>query len=54
MIEKRAKELAQKIVLRTSNSMKLEDQENSGERIEKAIQEKTEEIKEELPKYLWE
>lgn len=54
MIEKRAKELAQQIVLRTSNSMKLEDQENSGERIEKAIQEKTEEIKEELPKYLWE
>lgn len=54
MIEKRAKELAKKIVLRTSNSMKLEDQENSAERIEKAIQEKTEEIKEELPKYLWE
>lgn len=54
MIEKRAKELAQKIVLRTSNSMKLEDQENSAERIEKAIQEKTDEIKDELPKYLWE
>ncbi|SEP18140.1 mobile mystery protein A [Mucilaginibacter sp. OK283] len=54
MIEKRAKELAQKIVLRTSNSMKLEDQENSGERIEKAINEKAEEIKAELPKYLWE
>jgi predicted DNA-binding mobile mystery protein A len=54
MIEKRAKELAEKIVLRTSNSMKLEDQENSGERIEKAIQEKAEEIKAELPKYLWE
>lgn len=54
MIEKRAKELARKIVLRTSNSMKLEDQENSAERIEKAINEKAEEIKEELPKYLWE
>lgn len=54
MIEKRAKELAKKIVLRTSNSMKLEDQENSAERIEKSIMEKTEEIKEELPKYLWE
>ncbi|WDF79702.1 mobile mystery protein A [Mucilaginibacter sp. AW1-7] len=54
MIEKRAKELAKKIVLRTSNSMKLEDQENSGERIEKAINEKAEEIKAELPKYLWE
>jgi len=54
MIEKRATEIARKIVLRTSNSMKLENQENSPERIEKAIREKAEEIKEELPKYLWE
>ena len=54
MIEKRAAELARKIVLRTSNSMKLEDQENSAARIEQAIKEKTEEIKDELPKYLWE
>ena len=54
MIEKRAKEIARKIVLRTSNSMKLEDQENSTERIDRAIREKTEEIIDELPKYLWE
>jgi len=54
MIEKRAYVLAKEIVLRTSNSMKLEDQENSTERIEKAIQEKATEIKEELPKYIWE
>ena len=54
MIENRAMEIARKIVLRTSNSMKLEDQENTAQRIEKAIQEKTTEIKEELPKYLWE
>jgi predicted DNA-binding mobile mystery protein A len=54
MIEKRAYTLAREIVLRTSNSMKLEDQENSMERIEKAIQEKATEIKEELPKYIWE
>jgi len=54
MIEKRAYVLAREIVLRTSNSMKLEDQENSTERIEKAIQEKATEIKEELPKYIWE
>ncbi len=54
MIEKRAKEIAEKIVLRTSATMKLEDQENSKERIKKAIQEKAIEIKEELPKYLWE
>jgi len=54
MIEKRAYVLAKEIVLRTSNSMKLEDQENSAESIEKAIQEKATEIKEELPKYIWE
>lgn len=53
LIEKRATELATKIVLRTSNTMKLEDQENSNERIEKAIKELAEEIKSEMPKALW-
>jgi hypothetical protein len=33
--------------------MTLEDQQNSKERIEKAIKQKTEEIKYEMPKYLW-
>jgi len=33
--------------------MQLEDQGNSKERIEKAIKERTEEIKNELPKVLW-
>jgi predicted DNA-binding mobile mystery protein A len=54
MIEKRAEELARKIVLRTSQTMKLEDQEISPDKIEKAIQEKAEELKDKLPKYLWE
>jgi hypothetical protein len=54
MIEKRAMALAREIVLRTSNSMKLEDQQNSDERIDRAIQEKATEIKDELPKYIWE
>ena len=54
MIERRADELARKIVLRTSQSMKLENQEISPDKIEKAIQEKTEELKDNLPKYLWE
>lgn len=54
MIEKRAAEIAREIVLRTSNSMKLEDQENSTERIDKAIRDKTTEITAEIPKYLWE
>jgi predicted DNA-binding mobile mystery protein A len=53
-IEKKATEVARKIVLRTSDSMKLEDQENSKERIEKAIHEKAAEIIDELPKYIWE
>ena len=53
LIEKRATELATKIVMRTSNTMKLEDQGNSGERIKKAITERTAEIKNKMPKILW-
>ena len=53
IIEKRAFELAMEIVNRTSISMKLEDQENNPSRIQKAIKEKANEIKTEMPKYLW-
>lgn len=53
LIERKAKELAARIVLRTSQTMKLEDQENSDLRIKKAIQERTAIIKNELPKILW-
>ncbi len=53
LIEKRATELATKIVLRTSDSMKLEDQGNTNKRIEKAIKERAEEIRTEMPKSLW-
>ncbi len=53
MIEKKAKHLAAEIVMRTSGSMKLEDQENSADRIRKAIDERTRELMEELPKKLW-
>jgi predicted DNA-binding mobile mystery protein A len=53
LIEKRARELATKIVLRTSNTMRLENQGNSDQRIELAINERTEEIKNEMPKILW-
>ena len=53
MIEKRAKELATEIVMRTNNTMTLEDQQNSEERIAEAIAQKTAEIKDEMPKYLW-
>ena len=53
LIEKRAIELATKIVMRTATTMELEDQANSKERIEKAIQERAYEIKKEIPKILW-
>ena len=53
LIEKKAKKLATEIVLRTSSSMVLEDQENSPERIKKAIAERTNEIIHEMPKILW-
>lgn len=53
IIEKRAEEIAREIVNRTSTSMRLEDQENNPKRIRKAIIDKTNEIKLEMPKYLW-
>lgn len=53
LIERKAKELAKRIVSRTSNNMKLEDQENSKERLKKAVEERTAIIKNEMPKTLW-
>jgi len=53
LIERKAKELATQIVMRTNNTMKLEDQENTKQRIVKAIQERTTIIKTEMPKTLW-
>lgn len=53
LIDRKAKELAIQIVLRTSNSMRLEDQENSEKRIKKAIEERAEAIKRDMPKNLW-
>jgi predicted DNA-binding mobile mystery protein A len=53
MVDDQASQKAKEIVLRTSHSMLLEDQKNSEARIQTAIKEKTEEIKREMPKYLW-
>lgn|SRR5690606_5782923 len=53
MIDRRAEALARKIVLRTSSSMKLEDQSVSKARLEKSIKELAAEIKNEMPRYLW-
>lgn len=52
-VERRARFLAEKIVTRTSNSMLLEDQQNSSARIKKAIDERTLVLKQESPKSLW-
>ncbi|TBR19234.1 MAG: mobile mystery protein A [Chitinophagaceae bacterium] len=53
LIDRKAKELARQIVMRTSNTMKLEDQQNSDQRIKNAIQERATAIKNEMPKILW-
>jgi predicted DNA-binding mobile mystery protein A len=52
-INKKALALAKTIVLRTSHTMKLEDQENTSQRIEKAITERQKRLVNELPKALW-
>jgi predicted DNA-binding mobile mystery protein A len=53
VIERRAHEMAKKIVSRTSVSMKLEDQENSKARQKEAVEELAGELKRELAKSLW-
>ena len=53
LVERRAMELAKQIVLRSSQSMRLEGQENSDERIEKAIRERAEAIVYDDMKSLW-
>jgi len=53
IIEKRALELAEKIVERTSIHMNLEDQAVSDARLKKAIAEKAKEFSDDLPRMLW-
>lgn len=53
LIDRKVRELATQIVMRTSDTMKLENQENTKKRIEKAIKERAEIIKNEMPKILW-
>jgi predicted DNA-binding mobile mystery protein A len=53
IIEKRALQVAREIVMRTSHSMKLEEQENRDDRLQRAIKDRAEQIKQEMPKYLW-
>lgn len=53
LIERKARELATELVMRTSRNMKLEDQENSKERIEKAIEQMMFKLINETPRSLW-
>jgi len=53
LIEDRAMFLAKDIVLRTHQTMKLEGQAVSDERLKAAIQEKAAELRREMPKQLW-
>ena len=52
-IEKRARAMATDIVMRTSRNMQLEEQQVSYERLQKDIEEQTQEIMHTLPKSLW-
>lgn len=52
-IESKAKVVATDIVMTTSHSMALEDQENSKVRLKDAIADKTRQIINEIPRYLW-
>jgi len=54
MIDKRAIDIATKIVARTANTMKLEDQAVSQAMLKKSIKAKAQEIKQKSLKALWE
>jgi len=53
LINRKAEDLAKKIVLRTNHNMKLENQGNSKERIAQAINDLSDELKREINKSLW-
>ncbi len=53
LIDRKAEEFATKIVSRTSQTMRLEDQENSEMRLKNAIKERKALLKLEMPKVLW-
>jgi predicted DNA-binding mobile mystery protein A len=53
IIRKQAEKKAREIVLRTSQTMALENQKNSDKHLTMAIRERANEIEKTLPKYLW-
>jgi len=53
LVNRKAEELAKKIVLRTDHTMKLENQGNSQKQVSRAIKELAEELKREMRKSRW-
>ena len=53
MIEERAREIAEEVVLKTRQTMLLDNSRKSENEIKKAIQQKTYEISSKMPSYLW-
>ena len=53
LINRKAYEVAREIVGMAAQNMVLEDQGNSHQRLEKAIEERAKEIKDKMPKLLW-
>ena len=53
MIDKRAQQVAREVVMRTSHTMKLEEQENREERLLQAMKDRADILKQEMPKHLW-
>jgi len=53
MIEKKAREKAEEIISRTTQSMLLENQMNESVRLKKEFNDKVDELKREMPKFLW-
>jgi predicted DNA-binding mobile mystery protein A len=53
LIDRKSTELARKVVGMASQTMKLEDQENTNDRLNQAIEERTKEFKDKMPGILW-
>ena len=53
MIEERAREIAEEVVLKTSQTVQLDNSRKSENDIKKAIQQKTYEISSKMPSNLW-
>lgn len=53
MIDNQVQQVAREVVMRTSHTMKLEEQENREERLRQAVKDRADILKQEMPKHLW-